>query len=222
MSGIQISELPIAPSSQLTDILPAVQSGVTYQETLAQIAALLGITGGISATINQILYESSANTVSGLSTSNNGVLITNSSGVPAITHSLTVNTFIPTLTGSTTNPTSITYTIQNGFYTQLGNLIIFSVNIVISAVTIGPAAGNLQITGLPTAKNTTGQRWINSCFVDNLTTSASVINLTSEIVENTNILILNQSFNNNSSIILPITALNNTSAFQLSGIYLGI
>src|SRR5882757_3950536 len=37
-----------------------------------------------TTTINQILYSSSNNTIAGLSTVNNGLLITSSSGVPSI------------------------------------------------------------------------------------------------------------------------------------------
>lgn len=40
MAGVKISALPAAPSSQLTDLVPAVQSGVTVKETLAQILTL--------------------------------------------------------------------------------------------------------------------------------------------------------------------------------------
>lgn len=38
-----------------------------------------------TTTINQLLYSSSANTVSGLATANSGILATNSSGIPAVT-----------------------------------------------------------------------------------------------------------------------------------------
>lgn len=40
MAGIKISALPAAPSSQLTDLVPAVQAGVTVKETLSQIITL--------------------------------------------------------------------------------------------------------------------------------------------------------------------------------------
>ena len=41
-----------------------------------------------STTINQLLYSSSANTIAGLATANNGVLITSSGGVPSISSTL--------------------------------------------------------------------------------------------------------------------------------------
>lgn len=40
MAGIKISALPAAPSSVLTDIIPAVQAGVTVKETLQQVLNL--------------------------------------------------------------------------------------------------------------------------------------------------------------------------------------
>jgi hypothetical protein len=40
MPGIKISALPAAPSAQLTDLIPAVQVGVTVKETLQQIVTL--------------------------------------------------------------------------------------------------------------------------------------------------------------------------------------
>lgn len=47
MAGIKISALPAVPSALSTDILPVVQSGVTYKETLAQVKTLFGYTGDI-------------------------------------------------------------------------------------------------------------------------------------------------------------------------------
>lgn len=40
MAGIKISALPAAPSSQLTDLIAAVQSGVTNKQTLSQVITL--------------------------------------------------------------------------------------------------------------------------------------------------------------------------------------
>ena len=40
MAGIKISALPSVPSAQLTDLFPAVQSGVTYKESNQQLLTL--------------------------------------------------------------------------------------------------------------------------------------------------------------------------------------
>lgn len=52
MPGVKISQLPAVGSAQSTDFLPIVQGGVTYQETLLQIATLFGFFSGILSTIN--------------------------------------------------------------------------------------------------------------------------------------------------------------------------
>ena len=61
-----------------------------------------------TSTINQILYSSSANTIAGLATANNGVLITSSGGVPSISSTLP--------TGVQTNITELG-TITTGVWT---------------------------------------------------------------------------------------------------------
>lgn len=50
MAGIKISALPAAPSSQLTDVVPAVQSGVTYKETWSQVITLFNSNIVLSST----------------------------------------------------------------------------------------------------------------------------------------------------------------------------
>jgi len=47
-----------------------------------------GGTGLTSTTINQLLYSSAANTIAGLATANNGVLVTSAGGVPSISSTL--------------------------------------------------------------------------------------------------------------------------------------
>lgn len=46
MAGVKISQLPLVLSAQLTDLLPAVQTGVTSGETLNQIYTLFQIQAG--------------------------------------------------------------------------------------------------------------------------------------------------------------------------------
>ncbi len=47
MAGIKISGLPAIPSAAFTDILPTVQSGVTYKVSNTQLATLFGFSAGI-------------------------------------------------------------------------------------------------------------------------------------------------------------------------------
>jgi len=62
-----------------------------------------GGTGLTSTTVSQILYSSSNNVISGLSTANNGVLVTNGSGVPSVSSTLpsSLNISTPNIVGVT-------------------------------------------------------------------------------------------------------------------------
>lgn len=119
-----------------------------------------------TTTINQVLYSSAANTVSGLATANSAVLATNGSGVPSITATPTVTsitfgsgsalgnyvtggTYTPTLVGGTVAGTT-TYSSQNGYYTRIGNLVFVSGTIGITAAT---GTGNLTFGALPFTVN---------------------------------------------------------------------
>lgn len=83
--------------------IPTGTSGTVLQGQGAGTAlALSTATYPATTTVSQILYSSSANVVSGLATANDSVLITNSSGVPALGTSLDNNfTFTDAASGGT-------------------------------------------------------------------------------------------------------------------------
>jgi len=58
-------------------------------------------------------------------------------------------TFTPTIGGTGADPTSITYTNQDGEYTRIGRLVFFTIRITVNALTLGAASGTLEIRGLP-------------------------------------------------------------------------
>ena len=60
-----------------------------------------------TTTINQLLYSSAANTISGLATANNGSLVTNNSGVPSI-QTLTAGQILIGTTGAAPKATTLT------------------------------------------------------------------------------------------------------------------
>jgi hypothetical protein len=100
--GVKISNLPAIVTPALTDIFPTVQAGVTYKATLTQLTSLFlplsvanGGTGLTSTTINQILYSSAANTITGLATAASGVLVTSAGGVPSISSTVPAALTIP-------------------------------------------------------------------------------------------------------------------------------
>jgi hypothetical protein len=80
--------------------------------------------------------------------------------------SYTNTTFTPTLTfggGST----GITYTTQVGFYTQIGNLITVSINLVLSSK--GSSTGVAAISGLPSAASATNVVYILNGYLLGMT-----------------------------------------------------
>ena len=66
-------------------------------------------------------------------------------------------TFTPTYSFMTAGNSSAGYSAQHGFYTKIGNLVHFQLDLRISAMTKGTASGDPIVNGLPfTAKSTSG------------------------------------------------------------------
>ena len=75
-----------AGTATITKVGPTATSGQVLQSQGSSAdPAFSTATYPSTTTANQILYSSSANTVTGLATANNGVLTTNASGVPVVT-----------------------------------------------------------------------------------------------------------------------------------------
>lgn len=75
-----------AGTSSITKVGPTATSGQVLQSQGSSAdPAFSTATYPSTTTVNQILYSSSANTVTGLATANNGVLTTNATGVPVVT-----------------------------------------------------------------------------------------------------------------------------------------
>lgn len=155
-----------------------------------------------TTTINQVLYSSANNTVTGLATANSAVLATNASGVPSITATPTVTsitfgsgtalsqyvegTYTPTLTNSTTPPT-LTYTTQVGFYTRVGRQCMCSGQIILNTYTAG--TGNVQFASLPFT-STSASNYSNpgSATLVSVTFGASVLYYNCNMNTNTTVL----------------------------------
>lgn len=177
-----------------------------------------------TTTINQVLYSSSANAVSGLATANSAVLATNGSGVPSITATptvtsitfgagsalssyITTTSYTPVLSfgGGTTG---ITYSQQSGNYVRIGQLVFVSINITLTNK--GSSTGNASIT-LPVAQAQT----------DYLLTSAQNITYTGNIIFTTAAGGLVQSYvTATSGANLTNTAFANNSIITITGCYL--
>lgn len=87
---------------------------VTFQDASGTVAFLSDISGSVNAgTANQIAYyATTGSAISGLTGANSSLLVTNSSGVPAMTSSLTNGQIVIGSTGAT--PTPATLTAGNG------------------------------------------------------------------------------------------------------------
>lgn len=111
------------------------------------IGVTQGGTGLTSTTANQLLYSSSNNVIAGLATANNAMLTTNSSGVPSFGQTFITNTaFTPVLSFGGAS-TGITYNVQYGNYTQIGNIVFYAFQIALSSK--GSSTGGAAFTGLP-------------------------------------------------------------------------
>src|ERR1700678_1338774 len=100
-----------------------------------------------TTTTNQILYSSSTNTISGLATANNGVLITSSGGVPSISSTLptavqTNITELGTITTGTWNGNPITVG-----YSGTGNTTFTAYSVICAGTTATGAFQNVSGLG---------------------------------------------------------------------------
>lgn len=62
---------------------------------------------------------------------------------------VTPTAWTPTFQGTTTNPT-VTYSVQEGFYCRIGNIVFYTGRIALSAVSVA-GTGSLLLAGLPVA-----------------------------------------------------------------------
>lgn len=159
-----------AGTTTITKVGPTATSGQILQSAgAAADPAFSTATYPATTTINQILYSSSANVVSGLATANRGVLTTGATGIPVITALATDGQLI---IGSTAGaPAAATLTAGTGISITNGS------NSISIAVTGGAAVNS--ITGGPgiTITGTAAIPIVNSViFTDTTATTLAVDN----------------------------------------------
>jgi len=97
-----------AGTTTITKVGPTATSGQVLQSAGSSAdPAFSTATYPATTTINQILYSSAADTVTGLATGNNGVLITSATGVPSLLANGTTGQVLTATTGSPPSWTSI-------------------------------------------------------------------------------------------------------------------
>ncbi|HJY22892.1 MAG TPA: hypothetical protein VJ279_08415 [Hanamia sp.] len=200
-AGTAVSGLTIVNSAALTTTAGGVPTWVAYTGSGAPVLA------NTPTLITPVLGAATATSINfGGSTLSN----------------YTEGTWVPTITGSTTNPTSVGYSTQLGNYTRIGNVVYYHVTLIVNSLTIGAAAGDLQITGLPfTSKNTTGLTPLGSCTSAGLSGGTGYTFLNSWIDPNATVIKLINSVLGAASgdAFHAITGLTNSSIIRVSGHY---
>lgn len=165
MADSKISALPASTTPLAgTEVLPIVQNGVTKNVSIANLTAGRAVaSAGGTFTDNQIQ-----------GTAAKGINFTANTPAAGMTSQLLNwyedGTFTPVVTFSTPGDLSVTYSVQVGSYTRIGNKVFINFNISTSAFTFTTASGTLQITGLPfTSKNLTNNICVGSMFFGGIT-----------------------------------------------------
>lgn len=142
----------------------------------------------------------------------------------SLTSGYVSGTWTPALTGTTIAGT-FTYTAQAGTYTRIGDRVLLTARISISAIAVAPT-GNLTITGLPITANATGvvSTSGNADFTDftGITFGAGYTRLGGRITPSTTVISLTESGSNIQAIFLPAGALvlvGGAAEFIITGQY---
>lgn len=195
------TDLPIVAGT--TGILSAARGG-TGQDTSGStgVAKIAAGTWSASAIVNADVSASAAingSKIQAASASNTGTL-----------SYYAESTFTPTISASGTAFGSVTYSVQVGTYTRIGNMVFFQLYVQWTNTT-GSPTGNLQITGLPfTSKNTTNRFNAFTVDMDRIDVPASIVGLFGELAPNSSTIILYGIVDN--AAVSPVLAAPNTGA----------
>jgi len=150
MADIKISALPASTTPLAgTEVLPIVQSGSTVKVSVANLTAGRAVAmagGSFTDNITQ-------------STAAKGINFTANTPAAGMTSQLLnwyeEGTFTPTLTAATVGNLSVSYSLQLGRYTRIGNRVYISASILTSAFSHTTASGGVRLGGLPFSSNST-------------------------------------------------------------------
>lgn len=127
----------------------------------------------------------------------------------------TLTAFTPQL-GFSGTTTGITYTTQQGFYTQIGNVINFSIHLLLSSK--GSTSGNATIAGLPVVANASVD--FQTVVASYNTLSYIGNSLVAQIPASSNFMNLIQQQSAVGQVELDDTAFSNTTEIFISGSYI--
>lgn len=100
-----------------------------------------------TTTINQILYSSAANTISGITTANNGILVTSAGGIPSIGNTVGAGLTMPSITFNSTTGIVGTTTNNNAANGSVGQWLDSTLSSLINYTSTGTAT-NIQSLSL--------------------------------------------------------------------------
>lgn len=125
-----------------------------------------------------------------------------------------IGIWTPTLIGSVTPGTGQTYNVQTGSYEVIGRLVVARFNV--NASSLGTAAGNLQIGGLPFPAGELSHVFIPGYTVTGL--QASTFGAFGTISATASVIVL-LSNGNTANAVITVTQAGNTPFFQGTAIY---
>jgi hypothetical protein len=127
-------------------------------------------------------------------------------------------TFTPTIAGTSTAGSN-SYSVQTGFYTKIGNRVLFNIDVAMSAKD-GTIAGNLKIAGLPYTPNSTSNN--NSSVAigrfDSINLTSGYSSLNAMIQSNGNLLV-RESGDNVAALTVDVTNISASTRLTLAGHY---
>lgn len=218
----QVNELDFVRLSSGSATPLSVGGTVTASSLLLHHTNGTAVTGAGVFVYSDVMQDSTVGTIS--AGTNTGKVVA-SGGVTfdGGTNNLTnyaVGDWTPTFTGSSANPTSVTYTTQVGKYIRIGAMVFVSCTLTVNAVTLGPAAGNLQVSGLPfTAKNTTNYTPILATQVSSFDLQAATKWINGQVQPNSLNVAFVESVDNSGATVTAVTILAANTQVRFSGCY---
>lgn len=135
-------------------------------------------------------------------------------------HTPASGTFTPTFVGTSTAG-SFTYVAgrQDGRYTMHDTMLIFGLEVAISAIAVAPV-GSMTIAGLPFAAAGSEDGTVMFGLIANINMTAAALMLTGFIASGTSVIDLREMFDNAGSTAYPAANFTNVNAqLRLTGVY---
>lgn len=125
--------------------------------------------------------------------------------------------FTPEITGSTTGPDAITYSFQTGNYMRQGDVVSFNLRVDIATLTLGSAAGNLRVSGLPIASAATS--YAVALREGSLPIPSDLINTCPRVNSGSTVIDIEYYRDNTSTSFISVTDIRVGSGLFISGWY---